>query len=116
MKKILTLLLCIAAMAFSASANELARECINVLLSNTSHTQLRASNNNAHLDANHDGVITIQDVTTIIDQALKQDQVNRAPAKEVDVDAIIDEILESDQPKANIGNVNEAIDRNLRQK
>ena len=72
-------------------------------------------NQNPVFDANHDGVITIADVTALIDQGLEQEMANHAPSQKMDVDAIIDEILTSDKPKANIGDVNKAIEHNLKQ-
>ena len=79
MKRFLMLLSCVAAMCVAANANEstLVDQCINVLLGNEQPTTLTATN----LDANHDGAITIDDVTTLIDMALAQRNVNRAPAQ-----------------------------------
>lgn len=79
MKRFFTLLFCVAAMCVAAHANEstLVNQCINVLLGNEQPTTLMATN----LDANHDGAITIDDVTTLIDMALAQQNVNRAPAQ-----------------------------------
>jgi hypothetical protein len=79
MKRFLMLLPCVAAMCVAANANEstLVDQCINVLLGNEQPTTLMATN----LDANHDGAITIDDVTTLIDMALAERNVNRAPAQ-----------------------------------
>lgn len=118
MKKIFTLLFCVAAFSFATSANtnvELVEQCINVLLNNNGPSRIQATEVNPVFDANHDGVITIADVTTLIDQGLEQEMANHAPSQKMDVDAIIDEILTSDKPKANIGDVNKAIEHNLKQ-
>lgn len=118
MKKIFTLLCCVAAFSFATSANtnvELVEQCINVLLNNNGPSRVQATEVNPVFDANHDGVITIADVTALIDQGLEQEMANHAPSQKMDVDAIIDEILTSDKPKANIGDVNKAIEHNLKQ-
>lgn len=114
MKKIFTLLFCVVAMGLAANANEtsLVDHCINVLLGTEQPTALMAAN----LDANHDGVINIDDVTTLIDMALAEKQVNRAPAQDIDVDALIDEALKSETGEPNIHDINQAIDHNLSNK
>ena len=115
MKKIFTLLFCAIALSFTASADDLVTECMNTLLSGNG-TRLMATNVNAQLDANQDGVISIVDVTTLIDMKLELENVNRAPAKKIDVEAMIDDIISNDQPKANIDDVNKAIEHNLKKK
>ena len=112
MKKIFTLLFCVVALGFAAQAedNGLIDRCINVLLGGEQPTMLMAAN----LDANHDGVISISDVTTLIDQQLMEQQANRAPATEVDVDALIEEVLKAKAGEPNIHDVNEAIEHNLK--
>lgn len=112
MKRIFTLLFCAVAIGISANASDLplVDMCINVLLGNEQPTSLMAPN----LDANHDGAITIDDVTTLIDQALAAEQVNRAPAQEIDIDALVKEVLETQTGEPTIHDVNQAIDQNLK--
>ncbi|MBQ9554770.1 MAG: hypothetical protein IJV05_00945 [Muribaculaceae bacterium] len=114
MKKLFTLLFCVATMSIAANASEitLVDRCINVLLGKEVPTKLMANN----LDANHDGAITIDDVTTLIDIALAAQNVNRAPASDIDVDAIIDQAIKSETGEPNIHDVNKAVDHNLRNK
>ena len=114
MKKIFTLLFCAIALSFTASADDLVSECMNTLLSGNG-TRLMATNVNAQLDANQDGVISIADVTVLIDMKLEQENVNRAP-RNTDVESLINDIISNDQPKANIDDVNEVIEHNLKKK
>ena len=111
MKKIFTLLFCVVALALSASANNRVDQCIDVLLGKVVPTQAMA----ADLDANHDGVITIQDVSVIIDEALEEIRLNKAQAqKPANVNAIINDILDNEPPTPDISEVSEAIDQNLK--
>ena len=116
MKKIFTLLFCVVALSAAADTDAQIQQCINALLDNSaSTTKLMAAN----LDANHDGVITIHDLSVIIDEALQAQaaQPNKAPAQEVvDVDAIINKVLTTETGEPNISDVNQAIDHNLNQK
>ena len=114
MKKIFTLLFCVAAMTSAANATDtsMVERCINVLLGNETPTTIMATN----LDANHDGVLSIADVTTLIDQALAAQQVNRAPARNIDVEGMINEMLENNNEEPTISDVSKAIDRNLNNK
>jgi hypothetical protein len=114
MKKIFTLLFCAIALSFTASADDLVSECMNTLLSGNG-TRLMATNVNAQLDANQDGVISIADVAALIDMKLEQENVNRAP-RNTDVESLINDIISNDQPKANIDDVNEVIEHNLKKK
>lgn len=114
MKKIFTLLFCAIALSFTASADDLVSECMNTLLSGND-TRLMATNVNAQLDANQDGVISIADVAALIDMKLEQENVNRAP-RNTDVESLINDIISNDQPKANIDDVNEVIEHNLKKK
>jgi len=112
MKKIFTLLFCVVAMGFAANASELplVDKCINVLLGNEQPTAIMATN----LDANGDGVINIADVTTLIDMALLGQQ--QAPAQqqagEIDVQAIINDMLDDEPPTPVITDVTDGIDHN----
>lgn len=112
MKKIFTLLFCVVAIGLTASAedNSLIDRCINVLLTSEQPTRAMA----ADLDANHDGVISIGDLTALIDQKLAANQGNRAPETQVDVDALINEVLKTPTGEPNIHDVNEAIEHNLK--
>lgn len=117
MKKIFTLLFCVVAMGFAANASELplVDKCINVLLGNEQPTAIMAAN----LDANGDGVINIADVTTLIDMALQAQQ-QKAPAQqqagEVDVQAIINDMLDGEPPTPTINDVTDGIDHNFKLK
>lgn len=116
MKKIFTLLFCVVAMGFAANASELplVDKCINVLLGNEQPTAIMATN----LDANGDGVINIADVTTLIDMALLGQQ--QAPAQqqasEIDVQAIINDMLDDEPPTPVITDVTDGIDHNIKLK
>lgn len=113
MKKIFTLLFCVVALSAAANTEAQIQQCINALLNNTATPQLMAPN--ANLDADGDGMLSISDVTTLIDQMLQGD-VNRAPAKQIDIDALADEIVRSTTRDPNINDLNEAIDENLKNK
>ena len=118
MKKIFTLLFCVVAMGFAANASELPMvdKCINVLLGIEQPTAIMATN----LDANGDGVINIADVTTLIDMALLAQQQN-APAQqpqagEIDVPAMINDMLDGEPPMPTINDVTDGIDHNIKLK
>lgn len=113
MKKIFTSLFCVFALGLAANATDipLVDQCINVLLGVEQPTTLMAVN----LDANHDGVINIHDVTTLIDQALKA-EANRAPSKDIDINALIKETLETQTGQPTIHDVTDAVDHNLKNK
>ena len=111
MKKIFTLLFCVVALSAAANNEAQIQQCINALLTQTPNTQMMAPN--ANLDADGDGVLTIADVTTLIDQMLLGD-VNRAPAKQIDIDALAKQAVRSTTGEPNVNDVNEAIDENLK--
>lgn len=112
MKKIFTLLFCVVAMGLAANAEEsLIDQCINALLTQDQNTTLRS----ATLDANNDGVLTIADVTTLIDMNLMAQQINRAPAKKTDVQTVINQVLQTETGEPNINDVQEAVDQNIKQ-
>ena len=102
MKKIFTLLFCVAAL--SASAANPIDECVNVLLGNTTPTTLMAAN----LDANGDGAITVQDIAIFINQQLQSE----APAPSVD--AMVQDALNGNPPKHSVEDVKDAIEENLK--
>ena len=113
MKKIFTVLLFVAAMAFSASAEEgLVQHCIDVALGKEApSTQFNAVN----LDVNNDGVINVADVTMLIKMQQEEAGVQaKAPARKIDVDKLIIESLESETGEPNISDVNQAIDHNIK--
>lgn len=111
MKKFFTLLFCVVALGLSANASDfpIVDKCINVLLGTENPKTIMATD----LDANHDGVISISDVTTLIDQQLSSQGSQRAPMQDIDVDALIDEVLKSKTGDPNIHDVNKAIEHNL---
>ncbi len=108
MKKIFTLLFCVMAIAAYADDARI-DQCINIVLGNENATMLTAQN----FDVNNDGIIDINDVTQMISENLAT---KRAPAKAkqaIDVDAIIKDIIDEVPPTPNLGDVNEAISKNL---
>jgi len=111
MKKIFTLLFCVTAMSLAANASNLdmVHRCINVLLGNEQQTTITAPN----LDANHDGVINIADVTTLIDMSLMNEGPAMAPAQSGDVNSLINDILDNEPPKPEIKDVTNAIDKKI---
>lgn len=114
MKKIFTLLFCMVAFSFAASANNYAErveQCIHALLNRTATTTLMTTN----LDANHDGILNINDVTAIIDEGLQEQQINRAPAKENEVEGMLNNMLDGVPPTPTINEVTDAIDKKLKQ-
>lgn len=110
MKKIFTLLFCVCAVAIAAHAdNARIEQCINVLLGNESITTLNAQN----LDVNNDGIVDINDVTEMIRQDLATKPARAKAKQPIDVDAIIKDIIDDVPPTPNLGDVNEAISKNL---
>ena len=113
MKKIFTLLICMVAISFAASANnyvDRVEQCINVLLGKTTPTTLMMTN----LDANHDGALNIHDVTAIIDEGLQEQQIQRAPAQDNEISAIVNDILDGVPPTPTIDEVTDAVDKKLK--
>ena len=113
MKKFFTLLFCVAAMSFAASANEAPNvdEYINALLNGNQTTTLRGAN----LDFNHDGIVSIADVTAIIDNNLEtqEQQVNRAPASKPNR-GIIEGKLKSVNGEIGIKDVPKTADKDIK--
>jgi len=117
MKKIFTLIICLMGMTVVANATDITpvENCIQYLLANHNNSQtLRANDMNASMDANHDGVINIQDVTTMINEMLRAQQANRAP--EADIHEMIQQALKSDTGTPNIDDVTDAIEKKLQNK
>lgn len=115
MKKIFTLLVCLAGMAISANAADLTTvyQCIHAVLSHNGNTMMKA---NPDLDANHDGVLNIADVTRLISQALQAElaeQANRAPARDEDIEELIHQVLVTKDAPPTIHDVTNAINQKL---
>lgn len=113
MKKIFTLLFCVGAVAIAAHADTSSVEqCINIVLGVDQPTATLTAPN---FDINNDGVVDINDVTAFIarDLASKPAPALAIPKQPIDVDAIIKDIIEDGEPTPNLGNVNEAISKNL---
>ncbi len=73
MKRIFTLLFCIGSIALASHANTSIERCVEYLVHNniqhqTSPAQL------ADLDANHDGIINMDDLTTLINVEVAKNQ------------------------------------------
>lgn len=110
MKKIFTLLICVAALAFAANAeNSRAQQCIDYLLNGSNAPKAVMV---ANFDVNNDGIVDISDATMLINMELEA-KANAPAKKKVDVDAIINDILDGEPPTPNLGDVNEAINKNL---
>ena len=112
MKKIFTLLYCIAGITFAANANDDApiEQCINMVLNGTTNSTALTSPN---MDVNHDGIIDITDVTLLIDQKLRNEKANRAPAVKNDTEEMTNRLLEGTQPAVSIKELTDAIEENL---
>ena len=110
MKKIFTLLFCVTAMAMAANAHEFANvdQCINTLLNRGDNTTMMTTSQ--QLDANHDGVLNIHDVTCMINEILADSEqgMNRAPKQKQDIDKLIEQALKTTD-KPDINTVTDAI-------
>lgn len=116
MKKIFTLLFCVAATAFAASADNdaLIERGINYLLGNESDiTMLQAQN----LDVNNDGVINITDIITLINANIQEKKAQLASDnRKPNTQALIDKVLNEESSSVTITTVTEAINEDLHQK
>lgn len=112
MKKIFTLLVCIAGLAFAANATDVndVQQCMNALLGHNGNPQML---NVPNMDPNQDGVLNIHDVTFLINEMLQEQQVNRAPARETDINALIKTVIET-EGEPTIDDVTNAIDKKLK--
>ena len=114
MKKIFTLLFCVAATAFAASADNdaLIDRCINYLLGNeTNITMIQAHN----MDVNNDGVVNITDATMLINQSIRERQPQFTPRqRKLNTDALIDKALNEDPSTVSITTVTDAINEDLK--
>lgn len=79
MKRIFTLLFCVGALALASHANTPVDRCIDFLLTHNASTNITAAQLD-DLDANHDGVINMDDLTTLINQEIAKIQAAKAPA------------------------------------
>lgn len=111
MKKFFTLLLCVAGMTVAANAEEITpvRQCIDALLAQDHNTKAVMA---PTMDPNHDGVLNIHDVTFLIDKQLKEEAMQNAPAQEIDINGLINEVLVNDG-NPNIDDVTNAIEKKL---
>ena len=82
MKKIFTLLFCIGAVALASHADTLKERCIDYLLNNQATTATINAAQPNDLDANFDGMVNMDDLTTIINQELAEIQMTKAPAQQ----------------------------------
>ena len=116
MKKIFTLLFCFVGMAISANAADLTPvyQCAYAVLSHNGNTMMMA---NPNLDANHDGVLNIADVTFLINQVLQaeQEEINRAPARDEDIEGLIHQVLETKGTPPTIQDATDAINKKLKE-
>ena len=113
MKKIITLMLFVAAMALNASAdNAQIQQCIDVVLGKETPAKLMGAN----MDLNNDGVLDVADVAIMIKMQLREQKSikAKAPAQRIDVDKLILETLETRTGEPNLSDVNKAIDHNLK--
>ncbi len=116
MKKIFTLLFCLIGMTVAANATDRATvdQCIQALLNggNGNPTMINTPN----MDANHDGVLNIHDVTFMIQEMLQAEEAEmaiQASAKgKVDIDALIKQVLETKEETPNIHDVTNAVEEN----
>lgn len=110
MKKIFTLLFCVAAMAFAAQADDnFIDQCINYVLYNGGTPTVRA----AEFDANNDGVVNISDVIFLVNQSTNEAQINQAPAVPQS-DAIINSLLNEPKPVVTIKDATDAINKEIK--
>ncbi len=113
MKKIFTLLLCVAGMTFAANAYDQTNvdQCINALLAQDNNTRTLTEPN---LDANQDGILSIADVTCMINNMLEAKM--NAPKQEIDIQGIINQALKTETGEPNIYNVTDAVEKKINDK
>ena len=115
MKKFFTLLFCVTVMGIGANATEtsdIVYRCINQLLGGQQSTTIMATN----LDANNDGVLNIEDVTTLVDIVLQVNQPNFTPEQRMEVNSLLDKIVNNQPPVPTIEDVTRAIDQAITNK
>lgn len=118
MKKIFTLLFCVAAMSLTASAtdNGLVDRCLKMLLNEDANTAMLMSPN---MDINHDGVFNIADLTALIDKMIAERETNMAPENtptEADINGMIRDAIGGVPPTPTIQDVTNAIDKKKKDK
>ena len=113
MKKIFTLLLCVAGMTIAANAYDQTNvdQCINALLAQDNNMRTPTDPN---LDANQDGILSIADVTCMINEMLEAKM--NAPKKEIDIQGIINQALETKTGEPNINDVVDAVEQKIKDK
>lgn len=114
MKKIFTLLFCLVGMTMAANATDLTPvyQCARAVLSHNGNTLMLS---NPNMDANHDGVLNIADVTCLINQILKAEQTeqpNRAPVKDQNIEELIKQVLDTEGDPT-VKDVTKAINQKL---
>lgn len=118
MKKIFTLLFCVAALAMTANAadNAVVDNYVKMLLNgDASAAMLRSPN----VDFNHDGVFNIGDVTAMIDAMLNENQPEMAPAQEApqaDINGMMKDAINADPRTTTTQDVTKAIDQQKKEK
>ena len=118
MKKIFTLLFCVAAMSMTASAADdaLIDRCMKMLLSDDANSVMLMSPN---MDINHDGVFNIADLTALIDKMIAERETNMAPENaptEADINGMIRDAIGGVPPTPTIQDVTNAIDKKKKDK
>ena len=111
MKKIFTLLFCVAGMTFAANAATdltTVQQCINALLVQDQNAK---STTAPVMDPNQDGVLSIADVTYLIQKLLDEEQ--KTQAKNKDIKKLINKVIVSDGDP-NINDVTDAINEKLK--
>lgn len=113
MKRIFTLLLCVVGMTLAANAYDQTNvdQCINALLAQDNNTRTVTEPN---LDANQDGILSIADVTFMINEML-QAKMN-APKEDIDIQGIINQALKTETGEPNIQDVTDAIEKKIKDK
>lgn len=118
MKKIFTLLFCIAAMAFAANANEtvndndLITRCMNVVLGIEAPT---TNLNGINLDVNQDGRIDVSDVTLLIEQN-KSQMKTQAPKRKLHTKKALEKSTKFSDRERKLKDARETIEHNKKDK
>jgi len=114
MKKIFTLLICLAGMAISANATDVTsiRQCMEALLGDNSRNLMVTAPN---MDANQDGIVNITDVTFMINQMLSAERASQAPRQDYDIEGLIHQVLENEETPT-VDDVTDTINKKLEKK
>ena len=116
MKKIFTLLFCVAAMTFAANANTNYERCIEFLLQQDTPARFTAANL-VEFDVNLDGVINIDDVTAMIAQMLDEKEAARANAPRNNspkVQEVINDMLNDTPPVPTMKDLTDTINEQIK--